>query len=781
VALLSLALATLYGVVHEKLLSQDLLTPLGRHRSLLFAAIYWIAAAAMLWLAPRSLGAAAAIFAAIYTVWWSGLAAPLAVLYFFGACLLTGRILLRRADPFTAIALGIAVWLSAIWLALHYPVNTRTIYLAAFAIPYLIELRRVPDHFRSLRFDTGSRPEAAALALLLFFLLAHGLVALQPEVSDDALSMHLALPMKVAHDARWGFDFKRETWTLMPAAGDCLYTATYVLAGDEAAARLSNFALLCLIAAMIVHASRRWLSLSQSLLAAALFASTPLVQLVTGSMFVENLWAFLILAATLALVRFHESTDDADLVTAGALFGAAVSVKLMAAVFLAPAALIAAALVVRRRRFHALFSATWWMLVLGLPPYLYALVQSGNPVFPFANTIFKSPYFDIQQPFTDPRFAGLLTWHLPFDLTFHSEKFFEGQAGAAGFQYFLLLVPALLLLRRRAQWIVVAIGAGGAAILLVVLPNLRYLYPAMPLLSIALASVLAEWPRAAVAYAALAAANFWFLGASGWYHKDFAAFRKSDAALWLDQAVPERALIQRLNRDAPGEAVAFFSTDDVAGLYGPAYTDSWHNNPYWLRIVHAPTTADLAAALREFNIQYIVAPATLRVQFPLVETFLREWTEPDGPPNGRMALRKLREEGQENPRLREPLPAGEWDDLDERIEFNGAWMHDRQFPQTRNLSVSYSDVPGDWFRFRFTGDQITYIYTAAANRGAAQVIIDGQKRGIIEMFSPQTRWQASQTFDRLGAGTHTFEVRILDQKNSQSSGNFVDLDAVAVK
>ncbi len=36
-------------------------------------------------------------------------------------------------------------------------------------------------------------------------------------------------------------------------------------------------------------------------LAATLFASTPLVQLVTGSLFVENVWAALILGAALAL------------------------------------------------------------------------------------------------------------------------------------------------------------------------------------------------------------------------------------------------------------------------------------------------------------------------------------------------------------------------------------------------------------------------------------------------------------------------------------------------
>ncbi len=785
-ALVLLALATLYGLFHEKLLAQDLLTPLGRDRSLLFALIFWTAAAALLWLAPRSLGTAATLFVAIYTLWWTGLAAPLSVLYLLGSFLLTGRILVRRADPLTAIALGLAVWIAALWIALHFPVNTRAIYLAAFAIPYLWEFRRLRDHFRGLRLRVDSRAESAALALLLFFLLAHWLVALQPEVSADGLSMHLALPMKVAHDARWAFDFRQETWTLMPAGGDCLYTAAYLL-GGEAAARLVNFALLCLIAAMIAQASRRWISLAPALLTAALFASTPLVQLVTGSLFVENLWAFLILAAALSLVRFEEGSLDAkhgdtDLAIAGALFGAALSVKLMAAVFLAPAAIIGATIALRRRRFHALFAATWWMLVLGAPAYIYALVESGNPVFPFANTIFRSPYFDVTQPFTDARFAGLLTWHMPFDLTFQSQKFFEGQNGAAGFQYFLLLAPVLLLLRKRAQWLLVAIGAGGAAILLVVLPNLRYLYPAMPLLSIALGSVLTQWPRPAAAlWSVLAAANFWFLGASGWYHKDFAVFRKSDAAQYLNQSVPEHLLIERLNREAPGQSVAFFSAGAVAGLYGRAYTDSWHNNAYWMRLIRAPNAAAIAAILREYDVRHIVAPVSLKMQFPTIETFLREWAEPDGPASGSMALFRLSPDRQEAPRPLEPFPAGEWDDLDARIDYNGAWMHDRQFSETRNNSVSYSGVPGDWLRFSFTGSGVTYVFTEALNRGTALVRIDGKDRARIDQYSPETKWQSSRAFDGLDAGTHTFELRVLDEKNPRSSGTFVDLDGILVR
>ncbi len=64
----------------------------------------------------------------------------------------------------------------------------------------------------------ASRAEAAGLALLLFVLMAHWLVALvKPEISADRTSMHLALPMEVAHEGRWAFDFQQYTWALILA------------------------------------------------------------------------------------------------------------------------------------------------------------------------------------------------------------------------------------------------------------------------------------------------------------------------------------------------------------------------------------------------------------------------------------------------------------------------------------------------------------------------------------------------------------------------------------
>jgi hypothetical protein len=777
-ALAALAALTTYGFLHERLFAQLMWTPVGERRFLIYTAVFWAAAGSVLWLAPRWIGVIAAGFALIYTVWWSGVAAPFAALYFFGSCFLTGRIFSRRADAATATLLGMAAWMFAIWIALHFPINTRTTYAIALAVPYVWQARKLPSGGRVL---CESRKEASGLALLSFLLMAHWLIALKPEVSDDGLSMHLALPMAVAHDHRWTFDFQQYSWSLMPVGGDGIFTAAYLL-GGETAARLTNFGLLVLMTAMVIRVSRQWLPPGRVFVAGALFASTPMVQLVTGSLFVENVWAAMILGASLAIVRFEKEGDAVELRIAGVLFGAALAVKLIAAIYLAPAAVIAIWIAVRRRAVGALLSAALLLAILAVPPYLYAFVKSGNPVFPFINNIFRSPYFDATKSFTDRRFVAPMSWHTFYDSTFRSGMFFEGQGGGAGFQYLLFLIPAAVLLRRRELWPLLAIGGTATIGLFAFLPNLRYCYPALPLFSIAIASLLDEWPSVTTAAVALTFVNAWFFPASGWYQNDFAPFRRDQVAAALENSAPERKLIDYLNQSAPGEPVAFFGSDVVAGLRAPAYTDTWHAYAYWSQLSAARTAAEAAAVLRERNIHHIVAPLSLQTPVPLLDTFLREWAAPDGVTNGRMGLFRLRETPSLTPRDSSPFPPGHWDDLDQRIEYTGAWIHDRQFTEPLAGSVTYSNVPGDSLRLSFTGSAITYIFTKALNRGIALVLIDGNERARIDTYSKEIVWRSERVFTtaRIGAGTHTLEVRVLEKKNPASSGTYVDLDGIVV-
>jgi len=791
-----LSIAAVYGFRHEHLFSESLWYPQGRAGLLLYACAFWPIAALIVWLAPRRLWLIAGAAAIAYAAWWSGPAAPAAVLFLLGSCFLLGRMLVRWTDGVTQTLVGAAVWMSVAWVALHFPVNTRWVYVAALALPYARGFR-FARRFRA----PGSRTEAAALALLLFIMGAHFLVALKPEISSDGLSMHLALPMAVFRDARWGFDVRHYAWSVMPAGGDTLYAVAYVLGGaksGEAAARLLNFAFLAMIVALIARQVASWIRPAPASpavtppavpagawLAAALFASTPLVQLVTGSLFIENVWAAFVLAASLALVRYLATGDSRELAVAGFLIGSAAAVKLIAGAFLVPLALVAVVGAARRGQWKPLAIAAALATVAASPPYVFAYAATGNPVFPFENAIFRSPLFDTAQSFDDPRFHLPLSWSTPYALTFRSTQFIEGQGGAAGFQYFLLLAPALLLLRKRDHAALAVIAVGGALTILLVLPNLRYLYPALPLFSLLIAALAAETPLLSGAvFGALIAVNFYFLPASGWYDNEFALFRHDAIRPYLEKMAPARVLIDRLNRTAPGEPAALFSTDATADLKALAYTDTWHSELYWNRVRFANTPQEIAAVMNELGVRHVIAPASREAGSAPIHDFLERWLDPDGPPiasqAGAFGAFRLRTTPLAIPADTKPFGPGTYDDAVDGIEHSGGWIFDRQFAQAAHSTLSYSDAPGDFLRFQFSGSGIRYIYTKTFNRGIAQVSIDGAERARVNLYAPRTLWQTSSEIRGLSAGVHTFELRVTGQKDPRSSGRFVDFDGFVV-
>jgi hypothetical protein len=791
VALAVAAGCAIYGFSHERLFDQTLWSPQGLDRLAGFSAVFWILAGLILWRRPGWLGAVVAASVLVYSVWWCSRffmpVAPLAVIYFLGSSFLLGRWVARKADGITALLLGLSIWIFIISIVVRFPVNTRAVYFVAFAIPYAM---RGADLLPVLRVMLGassrlSRKDAAGFAVLLFVLLLQWIVALKPEVSSDGLSMHLAIPMAVAHDARWTFDFSRHTWALMPMAGDWAFTAAYLL-GGEAAARLLNFAMLVAIAAMICRTSRQWLPRFGAFLAAALFVSTPLVQLVTGSLLVENVWAALILGGTLALAR-------GEVVYAGVLFGAAMSAKVGSVAFAIPAVVVAAIALVRRKdaphRLRTAAVAIGLFLIFAAPPYANAWWKTCNPIYPFMNNVFRSPYFEPANVFHDARFQKKLDWKTPYDTTFRSGQYFEGQKGGLGFQYFLFLAPLLLLFNRRAPRTVIVVGLAGAALTLTSQPNIRYLYPALPLLSIGIAWVISEAFRpemptskisaVLVGVVALVLLNVWFFPAATW-DQDFALFRRDQVEDYLKALAPQRSLIEYLNRTAPGEPVGFFGGSSIAGLNAPAYTDRWHTYAYWKRLLNASRPEDVAAQFRELGIRHVITPLPVDTEDLPVRYFIERWTAPTGVTAGNWALRDVRA-APVIPPLPPPVPPGTYDDYDFRIQYRGAWARGRQFTEASGSTLSYSNRTGDELGFAFDGSAIVYVYTMASNRGIAQVRIDGRVRAEIDMYADPVQWQAQTTFTDLGSGAHTIEIRVTGRKNGASTDDFIDLDRFIVR
>jgi hypothetical protein len=122
-----------------------------------------------------------------------------------------------------------------------------------------------------------------------------------------------------------------------------------------------------------------------------------------------------------------------------------------------------------------------------------------------------------------------------------------------------------------------------------------------------------------------------------------------------------------------------------------------------------------------------------------------------------------------------------YDDTDERIEFTGRWVRDRQFPAASAGTLTYSNTAGDRFRLPFQGVGATLIYTKAFNRGLAEVLLDGEPAASLDLYSPDIQFQRRATFGPLKTGKHVIEVRVAGSKNEHSTDVAVDVDAIEVR
>ncbi|MFZ5926235.1 MAG: hypothetical protein ACOYX1_02195 [Acidobacteriota bacterium] len=788
--LLLTAAACLAGSAVHGLLAQPMWPAEGWRRFLIFAGIYGAAAGfAILLHAPRAplwLAAGAAVFTAVA----AGPVAVVAVIWAIAGAWAAGWLLWPRAqdEVQTAFAmqvtLGLAAWASAVMWSAALPLHYRWLYwlLPGAAVAWAWQRGWRP---RIQLPRLGSRSVAAAWCAGMLPLFAHWLVALKPEIGADGLAMHMVIPARMAAEHRWPFDPAEFAWALMPMGGDWVWTIGW-MTGGEPGARLMNLLLLGLIACMVAERAAAALGPWPAAMLAGAFVSTPLVQHVTGSLFVENATALWLTAAALVLAGSRLESGRARLAF-GLLAGMAAATKFGALAFLAPLAAGAVWLAGPRRAGKALAFA----LPVGLFPYANAWLRTGNPFFPFFNAAFRSPHFEAAN-FRDTRFETPPGWTTLYDLTFHSKRFIEGWDGAAGFLLFALVIVCVVAWRPRwpREWTVMLVVAlAGGVISFLGQSNLRYLYPVLPLLVVAGAHALRESTggRAAAAavtagFAILLLLHLRLLPAAGYYHGDFwtATWSEPERDAYLRGHAPERKLVEWLNQHAPHARVAWFDGNAIGDFRGRAFTATWHSPFFWKALREASDAAALERLMRGRRIDFVIAPAPEGGRPPrsvqerqFLESCMERVHEFGG-----VELRRWRPGGCRE--VEPPAAApGVHDDTSASLRFRGAWIRDLQFSQAWRGTLVYTNKAGAEAVLRYEGIAARLMYTAAFNRCRAEVLLDGAPAGRFLQRSGETRWQQwSPWFEASVRGVHTLTLRIAP---GSPTSCWIDLDAFEVR
>ena len=811
-----------YGFRTGHLFSQHIWEPVGLQRLARFGGEYLAIAAPLLLIVPWTFAGLILGLTILGTAIAVGPQAVLATAFFLIASCALGSKLLGRAEEdsvethLCATLLGMGVWIFLMTFLARLPVNYPAFWAVLLALPVAWDMRGVWRRLAYWGKRIGSielRPpgERAAFALLVFVLLMHWLVVLKPEASADGLAMHLAIPANIAANHAMTFEPSRFLWSVMPMGADWSYSIVYLF-GGEYGARLLNFAMLLLVEALLYCAVRRWVSPSIGFLILALFAATPMVQLVTGELFVENLVAAMVLGMMTALWRFGENGAKRFLYLAAVLAGTAIATKVGGLAFLA--VVIPFAVVEVRRHWKSLgakpaavcAAAVLLVLLTALPTYAVAYGKTGNPVFPFMNQKFPSPLLDRAADISFDQYRKPLSWRVPFDLTFHTNQSWEGQDGSFGFQYLLLAplaVVALLVARRRPAVSGAVVALGAAIVIMRSEPNARYVYAALPLLSVPFAALLGwldghqRWlARVLVCYViACTALDAYFIPSSSYYHKDFSMqspLSRAGRERYMAYTAPVRLVIAYCNRAHPRAAVLIVSGSDIAGLTGEVYENHWHQ---FTTLDQIRKTLDMETMLKlveGWRVRYFIARKPTAGEYarpPALRELLETCTTPEYEA-GDFYLARLepdcgeRVEGAAARAASRPeivVPPGYYDDFDPAIRYRGDWTNSDKFDGPFQHTISFSDVPAAEATFAFEGDALVYMYTKAPNRGLAAITIDGAAKGTIDLYSPAVEWQSSSRFCCLGPGKHLVVIRVLGQNNSRSTGQFVDLDGFRVE
>lgn len=521
----------------------------------------------------------------------------------------------------------------------HFPINTPLLYFCLISGVALLSAWRlgvfktahVSIHLSSLlERKPRSAQETCMLAIVLMGVTLVALVASLPELGHDALAMHLTVPARMLEAKRWNFDVTQYVWSVMPLGSNWLILPPYFLAGEQAA-KLMNASFILATAWLSYRILLPRITRIMALAAPALLLTLPLSISVSGSVFAEPVVSFLFLLCLAELTGTVEKKHGGWIFLA-MIAGYACGSKLLSTPVI-PILLIASIVLSHKGRFQKvsgsiLIASAVVFLLVSVQPYLTAYLKTGNPVFPFYNTIFKSQYFRTDSAFgnghafANPWFLRPLSGSMFWESSINSKVYGEGDADGTIGIVFLVLIPLSFVaaVQARRWWVLSGLITAVGYCILVFNSQayLRYVYQILPWFIVFGAWALARLPQAALTgtwlVALMCVVNLIRIPvAYGPINlvKPEMLFEREAYRRLLElnkPAVVAGDVIQKI--DSLREKRIFLLGSDPVYSHYPAdlIALSWHSWPFYWAWVSSGYVANLTELLREFEIEVIVHP-----------------------------------------------------------------------------------------------------------------------------------------------------------------------------
>jgi len=396
------------------------------------------------------------------------------------------KILRIKIDFFTGFFAGCGLAIIILYFTGLSGLYNRIFFSAFIIIIFLFSIAGR----RSLMRESFSIDKRYLIPLLLLaaVILVAAFSSLSPPIKNDTLYYHLGLPKLWAGDGGIRF-YPTIAFSATALNSELLLTPIVAFVSPEAAQFFT-----CIVGLMVMFLLGRGfnrLTGGSPVLALLALGSVPLF--VSGLTDAKNdyLAAGFALCSFLFYIDYVDTDKTKQIIFAGIFAGLAASTKANAIIYVISIFLV---LLVARHKTKdiALFGVA--AILLGLPWYLKAYIQTGNPFYPFYNNLFDSvywhPVFDSFNKATNVRLESQSLVNFitsPFRLVYFPD-IFRGRIGPA----ILIFLPLLFFIKQIPRIIYKALLVSLIFYVLwyIAWPNARYLTPVIPLMALAAAIII---------------------------------------------------------------------------------------------------------------------------------------------------------------------------------------------------------------------------------------------------------------------------------------------------
>lgn len=428
------------------------------------------------------------------------------------ACYAAGAMLMDRLGlrlrRLERLALGFTLGAACLHLAVFLILTAQIAYWPVFAA---LEITLIGSAIALGAWKLGPEAEPPVsqnlkrLCIVLFgsFSVVYFFHAWAPEISPDGSGYHLGYV--AAYVRAHGFErVTTDMYAALSEGMEMLFVPAFAI-GQHSAAALVHLAFTAATALLLFEYGRRlgkpWVGAT----AAILVYASPVVGIDGSSAYTDLGVAAVVFSAFYWLDLWEaKPTQTVLVIPAGLLAGYAYAIKYTAFLVL----IFALGLVlVKGRKLRPALTLVLFSSLMVAPWMIKNWIIFHNPIAPFGDSLFRNPYF---HPMFEKTYGIAMRWYdvldkrtLPLEVILRGGK----TQGLLGIIFFLSPL-ALLALRFRPGRRLLLLG------LLLGLPyyfnfGTRFLIPALPFVSMAMALALANWPAALAAMMIVHAAASW--------------------------------------------------------------------------------------------------------------------------------------------------------------------------------------------------------------------------------------------------------------------------------